>query len=73
MMKKNGKGKDYYFCEIIYDGEYLNGKKINPQNNYYIGQRKRNYNYNYYNNRGRGKNYYGRYRYERGNFRRKRK
>ncbi len=29
MIKKNGKGKEYYNNELIFEGEFINGKRWN--------------------------------------------
>ena len=34
MVKKNGKEKEYYKSDIIFEGEYLNGKKWNGKRYY---------------------------------------
>ena len=33
MEKKNGKGKVYYKGELVFEGEYLKGKKMEMENN----------------------------------------
>ncbi len=37
MLKRNGKGKGYWDNKILFEGEYLNGKKFNGKGKEYVG------------------------------------
>ena len=57
---ENGKGKEYNkYCKLIFEGEYLNGKRIGKGKEYYLGNLIFEGEYLYGKRNGEGKEYYG--------------